>query len=388
MLRLHQRDASLDARERLGAAALRVAERGDAVALLTCHRVELYATIAATADPREAFALRLRSADLLLTEAGIACDRDAALHLFRVAAGLDSAILGEGQIARQVRRVHDEARGRGLDPLLAGLFQRALRLARELRATTALGAVRRSVGSLAVDEALRHLPGTRPPRALIVGAGEIGKLAARALARRVGTLVIANRDPMRAREVAGPIGATAVGLDGLVQALADADAVISAADTRGALLTRDVLEERTRRGPLVLVDIAVPRSVSEDSRRLPGLVYRDVDHLAEASSALPQDVVAEAERRCAAEADAFIAWTREREGGPTIGALRARADAIRQRQLERALRRLGHLSPRDREVVRALAGSLTHALLHEPTVRARRDPEARRAARVLFGVGE
>ncbi len=385
---LQQRSASLDARERLSAIVADAAPGRDLVSLLTCHRVEVYAAVDPTADPWDALSTRLGTTDAVLAEATVLTDGDAAEHLFRVAMGLDSAIVGEGQIAGQVRRAFETARAGALDPILASLFQRALHLARSVRATTALGSVRRSIGSLAVDEALRHVPDPTRATALVIGAGEIGKLAARALASRVGRLVIANRDAARAAELAGPIDAAAVGLDRIADGLARADVVISAADTRGALLTRDLLAARAAVRPLVLVDIAVPRSVPEDGRALPGLTYRDVDHLAAAeASAVPAEDLADAVRRCAAETAAFTSWLRERESADTIRALRERANEIRAQQLARAMRRLGHLSERDREVVESLASGLTHALLHEPTVRMRGQPEAEIAARRLFGLG-
>lgn len=386
LLFLHQRAASLDARERLTQVVTAGRPGRDLASLLTCHRVELYGAIRGATDPRAAFAERLGSADPVLDEASVLVDEDAACHLFRVAAGLDSAILGEGQILGQIRRAYDAARANGLDPILSSLLQRALHVGRSLRATSPLGEVRRSIGSLAVDEALRHVEDPARATALVIGAGEIGKLAARALARRVGRLVIANRDAGRAAELAATVGAEATGLAAIADPLDRADVLISAADTRGAVLTRELVAARLARRPLALVDIAVPRSVAEDARDLPGLTYRDVDHLVTEATAVPVEVVVEAERRCAAEAAAFAAWLRALESATTIRALRERAEAVRERQVRRALRRLGHLSERDREVVRGLATSLTHALLHEPTIRLRRRPEHERAARALFGI--
>mgnify|MGYP001578409201 CR=1 FL=1 len=384
-LLLHQRSASLDARERFAELASAARSR-DGVAVLTCHRVELYAAVPNTVDPAEELARQLRADGEALRHAEVRVDEDAADHLFRVASGLDSVVVGEPQIANQLRRTFDHARAGGVDPILAALFQRALHLAREIRATTPLGTVRRSVGSLAVDEALRNLDDPMRATVLVVGAGEIGKLAARALARRVGHLLIANRDTARATDLAGPIGAEGIGLDALPEALDRADVAISAADTRGLLLTREVIAARLARRPLVLVDIAVPRSVAEDARSLAGLTYRDVDHLATGAPSGTDEVVRAAERRCSEEAAAFMVWLRERDNAGTIRALREHAEAIRERKLRRALRHLGHLTERDRHVVSSLAASLTHALIHEPTVRLRRIPSAERAARSLFGI--
>lgn len=384
-LHLHQRSAALHARERVAALAGEI-RSPDAVALLTCHRVEIYAMLPEPADPRVELARRLGTETDLLSHAEVRFDAEAAAHLFRVAAGLDSVIVGEAQIALQLRRTFDRARADGIHPILAALFQRALHLARTVRTTTPLGTVRRSVGSLAVDEALRHVADPLRATVLVVGAGEIGKLAARALARRVGHLIIANRDIARAAELASSIGAEAVGLDGLALTLARADVVISAADTRGTLLTRALLGSRGADRPLVVLDIAMPRSVAEDARSLAGQIYRDVDDLAVYTPDVAETVLEDAERRCVAEAASFTAWLRERESAATIRALRERADAIREAKLARALGHLSHLSDRDRDVVSSLAASLTAGLLHEPIVRLRRAPEAESAARALFGL--
>jgi glutamyl-tRNA reductase len=386
LLSLHQRSARLDERERLEAIASAAPSGPDLIPLLTCHRVELYAALDGEPDPRSAFAERLGTDVAELRPAKILTDHEAAEHLMRVVVGLDSLIVGEGQIAGQARRTFDAARGAALDPILSALFQRALHLAREVRATTALGSVRRSIGSLAVDEALRHVDARRAT-ALIIGAGEVGKLAARALATRVGRLVIANRDRSRAAELAAAIDADILPFERIAEGIELADVVISAADTRGSLLTRDALAARTARRPLVLVDIAVPRSVATDARDLPGLIYRDVDHVAAAEpTVVPDEVVRDAERRCREEAHAFAAWLQERRSADTIRELHARANAIERQQLERAMRRLGHLSERDREVIRSLATGLTHALLHQPTVRLRGRPDEEHVARRLFGL--
>jgi glutamyl-tRNA reductase len=381
---LHQRTASLGLRER---AAIRLASiplHRSFVALSSCHRVELYI---ATAGGRPADQVR----EALGLEIAPEVDggrwyegEEAVRHLLRVTAGLDSVVVGEGQIAGQVRRLHDEARQRGIAPVLDRALRRALAVARDLR--TLVGSHGRSVGSLAVDEALAHVPDPISATALVIGAGEIGKLSARALARRVGRVVVANRDVDRARELAERIGASAVGLDALEAELAAADVVISAADTRGGVLTRALLGPRCSARPLVLVDIAVPRSVAEDARDLPGLRYRDVDGLAAERAAVSPELVDRAERRCADEARAFMADLHARAAAGTIRALRERAEDVRRRKLDRALRKLTHLPERDRRVVEGLASSLVGAIVHAPTATLRGSPDRAEAARALFGL--
>ena len=365
---VHQRDAALDTRERLLGTLANTSGR---VVLATCHRVEIYETAdQPTPDP------------IMRTLVG----REAAAHLFRVAAGLDSAIAGEPQILRQVRAAY-EAAGGELHPMLARLFERALHVGRELRRETRLGEVRRSIGSLAVDDALRTLDDTASATVLVIGAGEMGKLAVRALSKRVARVLVANRDRARADTVAATIGAMALGLEDVPAALANSDAVISAADTRGTLLTRALLSARLRERPLVIVDIAVPRSVAEDARELAGLRYRSVDDLADGNTSVPVSDIALAAERCSREAVAFMREWRERAAVEVIRDVRARAESLRQAQLQRALRRLGHLGERDRRVVEALSTGVTNAILHAPTVALREEPSRSESARELFGIG-
>lgn len=386
LLRLHQRDALIDERERF--AAIAAARAGpDLLLLSTCHRVECYVAIPPDVDHGAWVRARVIGDDGDTVPAVVETGAAAVQHLFRAAMGLDSVVRGEGQILGQLRDAYDRARTTGgLHPMLSEVTQHALHIAREVRSSTSLGRVRRSVGSLAVDAVVALLPDPSAATVLVVGAGEVGKLASRALALRVGAIQVANRDAARARQVAEAIGATALGLGDLDDALLGADAVISAADTRGTLLTAERLAPRTARGPLVLVDIAVPRSVGEDARSLPGLVYRSVDELDAGEEPLRDGDVALAELRCAEESRRFIRAREARAASPTIEALRERADRIRRTQLERALAKLGHLDARDRRVVEALSSALTGALMHGPTVALRDDPLKERAARELFGL--
>jgi len=386
LIRLHQRDALIDARERF---ATDVADRvgSDVLVLSTCHRVECYVAIPPGVDRLAWMRERVLgvAADPVpvVEETGEAAIR----HLFRSAMGLDSVVRGEGQILGQLRSAYDAARERfALDPLLSAVVQHALHLAREIRSSTTLGRVQSSVGSLAVDAVVANLPDPTKAVVLIVGAGEIGTLAARALVPRVGVVRIVNRDAARARELAAEIGAAGAGLDDIEGVVGAADAVISAADTRGALLTEGLIARRLAHGPLVLVDMAVPRSINERARSLPGLTYRSVDDLRSGGNAASDEDVELIERRCIEEARRFIVSREGRAAAPTIEALRARADSIRQKQLDRAFAKLTHLGARDRRVVEALADALTGALIHQPIVSIREDPGRQDAARELFGL--
>src|SRR5437870_3012467 len=274
---LHQRDAPISARERLAAYAPRAVKRG-AFTLVTCHRVEVFACLPASVERHTWLCGTVEASDVPLGAAVVRTDAAAVLHLFRLAAGLDSAIAGERQILGQLRRAY-AARAKPLPSLLSAAVERALHHGRLLRARTALGTVTRSIGSLAVDELLRHVPEPADATILVVGAGEIGKLAIRALRRRVGHILVVSQSGESAERAAAVVDGEAIALADIARAIDVADGVISAADTRGSVLSADLLRSRVARRSLVVVDIAMPRSVAADARVLEGLRYRSVDDL-------------------------------------------------------------------------------------------------------------
>jgi glutamyl-tRNA reductase len=385
-LLLHQRSAPIDARECLLEVVGPWRDRSDRVVLATCHRVEVYLSGAA-AENADELAPELNACGDAAFGANLTrlYGSKAVMHLFEVAAGLDSVVQGEAQVRGQVRAALASAPP-SCDPILRRLFERALSLGRSLRQRGGLGGVERSVGSLAVDEIVRLVPDPQRKTVLVVGAGDMGALAVRALARRVGRIVVANRDRGRADELARSANAEAIGLADVPAELGRIDAIVSAADTRGSVLTEAVLAERVARGPLPVVDIAVPRSVAPAARALAGITYRSVDDLAGAQVLSPAD----AERvraECQAEADRFAREIAERAAARAITDVRAHADAMRRRQLDRAMRRLGHLSSRDRRVVEALSARVVNSLLHEPTVALKREPDRGEDALALFGLG-
>ena len=357
-------------------------ERG-AVGLVTCHRVEVFAALPADVDPH-AWLRGPDEASAALEAVVVRTGAAAVTHLFRVAAGLDSAIAGERQILGQLRRAY-AGRSTPLPPLLSAAFERALHHGRLLRARTPLGSVTRSIGSLAVDELLRHLPDPTDATVLVVGAGEIGKLAVRALRRRVGHILVVSQSGDSAERAAAAVGGDAVALPDIARAVEVADGLISAADTRGTVLNAALLGERAARRPLVVVDIAMPRSVAADARVLEGLRYRSVDDL-RSEATVSTEVIAACEEACRVAAARFIDDSASRDAAPVIAALHARADGLRRRQLDRALAKLGHLSQRDRDVVAGLAQALARGLLHEPTAALRTKPSRADAARELFRI--
>ena len=378
--RVHHASADLDLRERFSALAAAAPHAPDLLPVLTCHRVEVYAAIDGAEDPRAWFAARLGE---LPGAVQVAADEEAVKHLFRVASGLDSAIPGERQILGQLRAAYDRTRPVGARSELAGLFERALHVGRTLRATTSLGKVTTSLGSLAVTAALARVADPARATVVVVGAGEMGKLASRSLARRVAELVVVNRDVARALPLADASGGAAFPLGSLPALLRRADALISAADTRGTLLTLDLLRESAARG-LVVIDIAMPRSVAADARAALGANYLTVDDLVPDDQAIGDTEREACEDRCAQEAASFLAALRGRGAGETIARLRERAEALRRQRLGRALGDLGHLSERDRRVIETFSHALTNALIHEPITSLREAPDRVPAARELF----
>jgi len=378
--RVHHGSAVLEVREQFASQVAAAPPGPDLLPLLTCHRSEVYGAVEGREEPRSWFTERLGP---LPDAVRIAADEEAIRHLFRVASGLDSAIPGERQILGQIRVAYERTRPAGARSELAGLFERALHVGRTLRATTSLGKVTTSLGSLAVAAALARVDDPAGATVVVVGAGEMGKLASRSLARRVEELLIVNRTVARALPLAHLSGGAALPFEALPELLQRADALISAADTRGTVLTLDLLRESAARG-LVVVDIAMPRSVPPDARAALGVNYITVDDLVPADQAIGDIERDACEDRCAREAASFLATLRGRGAGETIARLRERAEALRRQRLDRALGDLGHLSERDRRVIEAFSHALTNALIHEPVISLREAPERVPAARELF----
>ena len=355
---------------------------GEAAALATCNRVCLYLAHADIAPARER-ALRELAAlsdlppnelePLLYTK----LDADAAAHLFRVAAGLDSLVPGESQIMGQVKAALETAESAGTaGPILHRLFGQALHAGRRVRNETQIGENPASVSAAAAELAARIFDDLAERTILLIGAGKMGELAAANLIERgVGRLVVANRSLEKAEQLAERFGAQAVGLDSLTEELAGADIVIASTGSRGLVLTAEGMEPalRRRRGrPVFLIDIAVPRDLDPAINDLDGCFLYDIDDLervVEEIVAGRQESAARAEEIVLEEADEFRAWQRSLDVVPAIASLRRRAEEIREQELSRAGARLASLSPREWMAVEAVTAQIVNKLLHVPTVR-------------------
>jgi len=357
----------------------------EAAALSTCNRTELYLVVA---DPVEAESAALgalaRQAEIRPTELVghlySLRSSDAARHLFRVTAGLDSMILGEAEIQGQVKRAYELALVEGATgPILNRLFRGALAAGGRARDETGISRRGVSISSVAVELAQRTLGDLAERRVLVIGAGETAELVARALvARGVTTVFIANRRYDRAIGLAQRFGGRAVRFDELPAQLEAADIVVSATNSPHHIVERDDLSQvmRERGGrPLLMIDIAVPRDVDPACREIPGVSLHDVDDVQQIVATNTGEREAEARRAeqiLAAELERFEEWLSSLEVVPTIASLRERADEIVRRVLAENATRWESLSEADRERLEAMAAAIASRLLHEPTLRIKR----------------
>ena len=368
---------------RAGEIAAKLAgEEGEAVALSTCNRTELYL---ACEDPAEALE---RGAAALAALAGLPAgelegslytllDEAAVLHLFRVAAGLDSMIRGEGQILGQIRSAYEAAQeADATGPALHRLFRHALRAGKRVRTETGIAENPASVSTAAAELVERVFDDVSGTNVLLLGAGKIGELAALELvARGAKGIVVANRSLERASRLAERYGARATSLEALEDELALADVVVASTSSAGYVVTAEQVGRALagrRERPVFFVDIAVPRDLEPAINDLPGCYLYDIDDLQRVVTESAEGRTEEtnrAEAILADEAEQFRAWQRSRDVVPAITSLRELAETIRAQELARAEPRLGALSPRERRAVESLTTQIVNKLLHLPTVR-------------------
>jgi glutamyl-tRNA reductase len=404
-LGLSHRTAPVELRERfgtLGLGAERCPEVEEHAVLSTCYRVELYAflvdgvehardvLIEALADTHEVD--RATLVDHLYVHAG----EDVARHLCRVAAGLDSLVLGEAEILGQVGDAFEESRAaRTVGPVLSLLFRTAIASGRRARAETAIGANPATASSMALSLAAGALGDLREKRALVVGAGRIGLQTLKAVSGRgIAQAAVANRTRERAVEAASRFGASVYGFDQLEEALAWADVAVTATASETPVVSADVVRaaiSRREDRPLVLVDLAVPADVERSVGEIPDVRFFDVDDLRaglDGAMASRLREVPKVEAVVEDEVEAFGRRYRELEVEPLLAAIRRQAEAIREREVERTLRYLGEVDPETAERIAHLSRVLVKKILHEPTVRLRERAGAGEADEVAAAVRE
>ena len=395
--------APLELRERVALAPDAAADvaRGlgrEAVVLSTCNRTEVYLVRDEHAEELAVDTLTELAGDRASELAPVLYrlrDEAAALHLFRVAAGLDSLVPGEGEILGQVRAAYETG---STGPFLDRLCRQALHVGRRVRIETAIAESPASVPAAGAALAQQVFEELTDKRVLLIGAGKMSELTARNLISRGARIAaVANRTLAHAEELAVRLSAKAVDLDGIRAELVEADVVVSSTSAPGTVVNKaDVAATlASRRGrQLLLVDLAVPRDLDPAINELEGCFLYDIDDLeavvAETISGRRTEA-ARAEKLVAVEAERFRAWQASLEVVPTIASLRALVEEIRDNELARAGSRL---SERERRQVESVTTQILAKLLHLPTIRMK---EAAAAAdgvvyadvvRHLFGLEE
>jgi glutamyl-tRNA reductase len=376
----------------------------EAVVLSTCMRTEIYAVAGrfhgAMSDVR----------NFLGAWSGTAPDRfgdylysfyedGAVTHLFQVASGIDSAIIGEGEILHQVRDAWELARAEGsAGPVLGRLFRHAVEVGKRARSETAIARGTTSLSQAAVAMAADRLGALAGRTILVLGAGEMGEGMAQALAGvpGIGQVLVANRTWTKAAELAKRYGGRPVDIGGLPAALEQADLLLTSTGAPTVLLEAADLEAvlPARQGrPLLVVDIAVPRDVDPGVGRLAGVTLLNMDDLksfVDAGMAERRKEIGAVNQIIAAEVGRFVDASAEREVAPLVASLHQRADQVLDSELRRFQLRLAGLDDRQRGAVEAMTRGVVAKLLHDPTVALKeaagtpRGEQLAEAARILF----
>lgn len=395
LIGVHQRDTPVEIRERLAFATSEVPEAlvalhqsvDEAFILSTCNRVEICA-VTSDAPAGDAvlksFLAASRGIDQAAFESSLYVrqDAEAIRHLYRLAAGLDSMVLGEDQIVGQLKEALAVAHAGGtIGPVLHRALHGALAAGKQVRTQTGISTGRVSVVSVALEEA-RHAPAAPPnQRFLVIGAGRMAELALKHLrAEPSGLVTLVNRTSARAEALARRYDAVWRPFAELPAVVREHDVVLSCTAAPEIILDAATIARAAqgRTAPLLLFDLAVPRDIEHSAGEIPGVRLFDVDTLEPVCNANRASRAAEMRRAEALvddEVRKFAEWWSMRQALPTIRALRERAEAIRDAEIRRALARCPELSPQQRDTVEALSAAIVNKLLHDPTI-ALRDPHS------------
>lgn len=391
LLGINHKTAQVQVRERLAMSRAQIKDSSGelksiktlkgVIVLSTCNRTELYLT---TGEPEKCAEEVISflsayggcSKDSVRRCCYIKEDLQAVHHLFRVAAGLDSMIIGESQILGQVVDAYHTAWECGLsNSLLNGLFQKVVSAGKRVRTETLIDRNSVSVGSAAVDMCQELFGELHGKRVLVLGAGETSELVVKHLTSHgVAAVIVANRTYEKAVSLAAGVGGTAIHLDAFPEQLKNADIVISCTSAPRYLINSEDLApvQRERKSPLLFIDIAVPRDINPDVAKLDQVSIYDIDDLHQAvekNLAERRKEAAKAELIINDELAEFIEWYETLAVVPAISALKKKAEDIKARELERAFRRLGSLNEREKKIISSLAGSITNKIISDPICR-------------------
>ncbi|MEX2267241.1 MAG: glutamyl-tRNA reductase [Acidimicrobiia bacterium] len=354
----------------------------EVVLLSTCNRTEVYARTTRFHDGVDDVRHFLAEcsgvdADSLAEQLYTFHDDAAVTHLFGVAAGLDSMIIGEGEILGQVREAWQVAEGEGTTgQLLSRTFRQAVEVGKRARTETGIGRHAVSIASAAVTLAGDRLGSLEGRRVLLLGAGDVGEGMAIALAGAgVGEIIVANRSPARARDLARRFSGRSIALDEVVDTLVTSDVLLASTGSPSTLIERSDMEEVMQRRDgraLLVVDVAVPRDVDPGVGQVFGVTLLDIDDLkalGEASLEARRAEVGNVRVIITDELDRFRLDRSARELAPLVERFRGRAEDVRTDELARYESKLADLSPEQRALVEQITQGVVNKLLHEPTVR-------------------
>lgn len=405
---ISHRGASLDVREKVSFSttearqaldALRDAGAREGVILSTCNRTEFYFIEGDTDGTAAAWRMMSdRLGDDASAYGYVMRDREAASHLFAVASGMDSMVVGEAQIHGQVRDAWEHSRAHS-GAILNRLFQTALQVSGRIRSETSITRGAASVSSAAVALSKKIFGSLSGRRAMVLGAGEMAELALECLAAEgVRAAIVANRTFERATEVAARHGAIAVHYDDCWSQLGDVDLLLcSTAAPHPIVLVDHIRPTLSARGdrPLCVLDIALPRDVDPAVGDLDNVFLYNIDDLQAVIAASLENRRANlpsAEQLIGAETERFWDWLAGLSAVPVVTDLRQQMEEVRAREVRDAMKKLGHLAPEDRAAVEQLSRSMMNKFLHEPSVRLKSAAANGRglgvvdAARYLFGL--
>lgn len=391
---IHQRTTPVALRERLAfdepgrVAALRALreQAHEAFILSTCNRVEIATWLDDHADPKLVARFLTEWHDLdvdALAPHVITRTSEAAVrHLFHLAAGLDSMVLGEAQIMWQLKEAAEAASANGaLGPHLRRLVDGALTTGKLVRTETGIARMNLSVVSVAVELARKASGRLRDRRVLVVGAGRMAELAIKHLHGEAGELTVTSRSLERAMALASHFGVNSAPIGELAELVAVNDIVVCCTSAPEPVIDVAMVERAAanRIRPLVLVDLAVPRDVEPQAGQVPNVRLFDVDAmqaLCEANRNARACEISAAEQLVDGEVAKFMHWWSNQRVVPTIRALRERAEAIRTTELERTLTQLRHLGPQEQAAIGALSAAIINKLLHQPIASLKNPGEA------------
>jgi len=371
----------------------------ETVVLSTCNRTEVYVIAekfhGAFADVRDFFCeISGLTVEQLQPHFYSQHDDAAVSHLFEVASGLDSAVLGETEILGQVRNAWDKARTETTARTsLNMLFRHALEVGKRARTETSISRSTASVSHAAVEMATDILGTMSGRRVLVIGAGEMGAGIARALSSAGSQCVtVMNRSSERAHQLAESVGAVVSHIDELHTAIGNADVVLTCTGAGEAIISVNdvrIAREHSNSAPLLIVDIAVPRDVEHEVGELPGITLRDLHDLrdwAQTGIDARQQEAEEVRRIVGEEVERFGQDVKARQAAPLIAELHERAESIRSAEIERYASRLSSLSAEQRDAVDALSKAVVAKLLHSPSLQLKHNagtPQGERIAAAL-----